>query len=156
MSFILRRFISSLMFICIYALGESNSYHKEPALIPYVDRFIDEAKSRGLILNSAHLEIEFVDSLPPNAIGMCTRYSDSDRMVIQVLRSYWDVWLNPLEHWILIAHESGHCFLHLEHRDDGQHIMNSSIMDYRKYTVALIDEEFNDGKAVLKSENNPK
>jgi hypothetical protein len=108
-----------------------------------------EAKDRGIKLDDGPLEIEFVDKLPGKAIGMCTRWSIGPKMKIEVLKSEWDNWLSPTSRWILIAHESGHCFLHLDHNDKGPHIMNSTILDDRLYTKALLDEEFNDGKVAL-------
>lgn len=148
-----RSFKLALVLNLVYAWADINAAaRKEPQLISYVERFVNEAQSRDVKINTDKLEISLVDKIEDvepkgkgTPIGVCYRYGNSDKTKIELLKTAWKEF-DETERWILVAHEMGHCQLNLEHRDDGWHIMNTYLLDARQYTTALLDELFNDYK----------
>lgn len=138
-----------LLSLTLYACADNSYHYKEPELEPYILRFVDQAAERNVYLDASQVGIEFTDKFESNVtVGMCitkkTMFFVSKD--IQILKSYWKQ-ANETQRWILIAHEAGHCFLGLDHKDDKQqtpHIMNAYMMDDRLYGVRFMDELFDD------------
>lgn len=87
----------------------------DPAFIPFVDRFIEEANIRGITIDPSRIgSIQFGEtpatSGVPNPNGVC--FLSSGRVVIDKI-----VWnrLNDISRERLIFHELGHCVLDRHH-----------------------------------------
>lgn len=134
-----------LSLLSLYCFANTQNHYKNPILLPFVNHFIMYARQNHIELNTQYLELDFIDKGPENMVAYCSRSKLSNEMIIKVVRSQWEN-LNVWERWIVLAHESGHCFLRLDHRDDGVHIMNTALMNWHSYDRALIAEMFDDYK----------
>lgn len=100
--------------LILLCLGCGTSYNKadiHPALLPYVQLFLDEAKKREIDVEVDYF-IGFNDSFPDHVYGKCIQLSD--KTTIEINLDKWDD-LSELSKEQLMLHELGHCSLNREH-----------------------------------------
>ncbi len=116
-----------------------------PDLSTFVDRFVAEAKARGLNLNTSAMEVAYVDEIKvpygpiPCGYGWIS-HPDTGKRTVQISKSASCGWatLSDLKREQFFFHEMGHAFLNLEHDDtflcDGK---PTSLMNSQVNTAAL-------------------
>jgi len=113
------RYLLLLSMLCLTACGDAGLPKRDPRTVigvsPEFHEYVDEyVSAKGSPLNY-EIPIGFVDQLPGNTVGMCTRWSDGKRQ-IQIKRSYWNnLAYQPQMRATLLLHELGHCDLNLDH-----------------------------------------
>lgn len=128
--------------ILLLAISLNMSAQINTALKPYHDRFIKEAKSRGITLTGTLLKLDYFNIEDKDYHGI-TIYPDK---AVYVNQSYWDT-VDETRREILMFHELAHFYLyagHIAHRYD---IMNDSpsdkqLAEYRTNRKTFIDKLF--------------
>ena len=89
-------------------------YHVAPPFEPYVQRFIEEAAARGVVIDFSDtgLFIQFREAFDSESSGVCR----ADHH-IEIEKVYWDD-LSDTQREGLIFHELGHCELSRGHIND--------------------------------------
>jgi hypothetical protein len=80
----------------------------EPSLLPYVQRFINDASQYGKKLSYEDLTVIY-DSIDSDTVAYC---SGADRVVVS--KKYWDTF-SDLSKELVMYHELGHCLLDRRH-----------------------------------------
>ncbi len=103
-----------LSFLFLVACTKTAEYEVDPQFEPYVQRFIEDARSRGknIDFTATGLSIIFESRLGDNVAGVCRGKHD-----IEIVRSYWNG-LNDTQKEGLIYHELGHCELKRPHKNN--------------------------------------
>ena len=125
----------------------------ESSVQTYFDRFVDEARVRGLDVEYATSQVDahIGDISEPNVIGQCS-WSQNHPHSITLDEQYWRT-ANDLQREFLVFHELGHCVLGRDHVDNSDtngnciSIMSSGTGDCRvvyhpNNRIKLLDELF--------------
>jgi hypothetical protein len=132
---------------------EEEEAQVESSVQGYLDRFVYEARIRGLDVAYAtsQVDVGIADIPKPNVIGQCA-WSEGHSHAITLDEAYWNR-ANDLQREFVVFHELGHCVLGSDHRDYSDaygncgSIMTSGTSDCRVvYTqnnrTRLLDELF--------------
>lgn len=105
--------------ISVYACSDPYSdVSVDSALIPYIERFEQEAVARGVKfdINEEGIDAK-IAHIPTNGVlGYCNHKKDENNL-ITISKLYWEK-ATDLEREYVVFHELGHCFLDREHFDD--------------------------------------
>ncbi len=140
-----------LLFVCIFIFSCDKNEDPAPTPSPYpdlsifVDRFVAEAKVRGLNLNTSALDVAYVDEIKfTNGSTRCgygwTAHPATGKRTVLISKSATCNWatMSDLKREQFFFHEIGHAFLNLPHDDtflcDG---MPNSLMNSQINTPAL-------------------
>ncbi len=104
-------FVIGLCFIS--SCSREAIYEVDPAFEEYVQRFVDDAAKRGVVIDFSEsgLRINFIRSISETAVGVCR----GDHL-IEIEQEYWKG-LNDSQREGLIYHELGHCELNRPHKN---------------------------------------
>lgn len=110
-------FLVPLLALFMSCASDTEDLNVDPEVQPYVNRFIEEADKRGILIDFSDtgLSIRLVD-LGPEEAGRCSERgtATSGNHDIEIDRSYWAE-VDELEKERLIFHELGHCELNRSH-----------------------------------------
>ncbi len=94
-------------------------YSGPESLAPFVEKFVQDAKSQGLDLldemksNRVRIQIGSLDSLGSGVIGLCETGYGSRTVTLDP--DFWNV-VSDTQKRLLMHHELGHCILYRPHR----------------------------------------
>ena len=100
----------------------------DPAFVPYVQTFYNEAGKYNPAIKAYRVPISFVPSFPADQVGVC--YHLGIINWIEISRNYWNN-ASPIERELVIIHELGHCVLNK--RDEYPGIMSPYLLRPIKY-----------------------
>ena len=112
----IRANLSLLFLMCCLACSKEDTRVRfviiPPVVQPYVDRFIEEAASRGrfIDLTEIGLEITFQATLEDTLAAFCSNGA------IVINKQYWET-RNDANREAMIFHELGHCILDRDHHN---------------------------------------
>lgn len=122
-------FFVILSALLLFACEQEEEIVVDQDLVPYFERFEQEAATRGVVFDYVKDRIEghLTDIEETDVSGKCQSNSvDPDKVYIDA--NYWRR-ATDLEREFIVFHELGHCFLQREHLDDATNTGNcTSIM----------------------------
>lgn len=89
----------------------------ESALQPYFDTFRDEANARGILINSAFLEIDAsIENIrEDDVVGECW-FGGHGPNEIRIDQQFWNE-ASDIDREFVVFHELGHCYLDRDHTE---------------------------------------
>lgn len=121
----------------------------ETEMVPYFERFANEAALRGIDLDwSSEMISASLTDIAEDKVGQCLTYNNGTRQ-INIDKVYWNK-SSDMEREFLIFHELGHCVLSRSHLDQEQKdgtctsIMSSGESSCRKNYTLLTRTQYLD------------
>jgi len=113
----IKLFLLSLISLGIWSCYGGNSVDVDPELREYVDRFNEEARTRGLNfeVRIEEIDIKLAEIFSSGVLGQCVSNEDRND-AIQIDQSYWkEPTTTDLDKEFVVFHELGHCVLNRGH-----------------------------------------